>query len=109
MHTTAAQQIDTILEKVKLIPLPEEEDLFCLNVRESEGCWHVSGMVGPFARTIQDGQPFPVLCALPLSDVDFSSREEALDFAQKVHDILVERGKNPDGPTVHLLRNVREL
>lgn len=106
MDTTILQQIDWALEKVRSMALPENEDIFSLEIYGKEDCWQVSGIVGPFARRIEDGQPSPVMCMLPLYDLEFSSKEEALDFAQKVHDILVERGKGPEAGTSRLLGQI---
>lgn len=95
--------LENVLEKVRNMHLPEDEDLFSLEIRGKEGCWQVNGIVGPFARRIQDGEPYPVMCVLPFYDLEFSSREEGLNFARKVHDILVERGKGPEATTSRLL------
>jgi len=103
MSTTTTQSIEIVLEKIQCMPLPEDEDLFLLRIREEKNCWRVSGILGPFAHTISDGQPCPPLCTLPLSDLEFSSEEEALDFARKVQDFLIERGKHPEGSTEQLL------
>lgn len=85
------------------MPLPEDENLFSLEICVKEGCWQVKGIVGPFARRIHGEEPYPVLCVPPLYDLEFSSREEALNFARKVHDILVERDKGPEATTTRLL------
>lgn len=107
MHTPSThhvrQDVENILEKVRSMQLPDDEDLFSLEVREKRACWQVSGIVGPFARRIEDGEPYPVMCMLPLYDIEFSSKEEVLDFARKVHDVLVERGKQPEAITARLL------
>lgn len=87
------------------MPLPEEEKLFALHIDGSGSSWRVRGVVGPFAHVIPDGHPVPVMCPLHLSDAEFSSREEALDFAKEVHDALVERGKQPEVSTYHLLES----
>lgn len=98
-----AQHIEMALEKIRSMDLPEDEHVFDLNLHERNGVWDVTGVVGPYARTIPDGHPYPVLCMIHSMDLTFSSKEEALDYARKVHDILVERGKGPDAPTARLL------
>jgi hypothetical protein len=106
MYTTTSQQIDWALEKVRSMALPEDEDLFSLKIREKEGCWQVSGVVSPFAHRVEEGEPYPVMCLLPLYEVEFSSREEALDFTRKVNDILVKRGKEAEAFTSRLLGHI---
>ena len=103
MITTNAQHVERALEEIRHMPLPENEDIFSLEINEEEGFWQIHGVVGPFARRIQDGEPYPVMCMLPLHELEFSSRKEALDFVQKVHDVLIERGKTPEGTTTRLL------
>lgn len=105
MPSTSRQDIELVLEKIRQMPLPEDEHVFSLRLHEEGNGWRVRGVVGPFAHTVADGHPIPSLCMLPLSDLEFSSEKQALDFAHEIHDILLERGKGPDGPTFHLLGN----
>lgn len=97
------QNVERVLEEIRHMHLPENDDLFSLEIRGEEECWKITGIVDPFAHRIEDGDPYPVMCMLPLHDLEFSSKEEALDFARKIHDILVERGKRPEISTVRLL------
>ncbi len=104
MQTISQQNFtERVLEKIRVMPLPENEHVFSLHADEEKDHWRLGGVVGPFAHTIQDGEPFPTLCVLPLSELKFPTKEDALAFAKAVHDILEERGKGPDGPTFHLL------
>jgi len=100
---TTQQEIERVLEKVQIMSLPENEHIFDLHVHEENNIWFIGGCVGPYAHTIADGQPYPVLCPLPVSDLEFTSKEEALEFAQEVHDVLSERGLEPDASTFRLL------
>ena len=103
METSLQDQTERVLEKIRSMDLPEDEKVFSLDVDGKDNSWHVSGIVGPFAHTIQPGCPYPTSYPLHLSELAFSSEEEAIDFAKKVRDILVERGKRPIGPTCRLL------
>ncbi len=91
------------LEQIRSMDLPEDEHVFDLNLHEGNGEWDVTGVVGPFARRVEEREPYPVLCMIHSHNVKFPSKEGALDYARKVHDILVERGKSPDAPTARLL------
>src|SRR3990167_7957198 len=97
------QKRERILEGVRNMHIPEDKNVFTLNVQREEGYWYVSGSFDPFGHPILDGNPYPIPYELHLSDLKFPSREEALDFARKVHDVLVERGRNPEKTTVHFL------
>ena len=104
MQTTTQQhRTEKVLDEIRNMSLPENENVFSLHVDQEKDHWRVDGVVGPFAHTIIDGEPYPTLCVLHLSELQFPTREEALDFAQAVHDVLVERGRSPDGLTFHLL------
>jgi len=103
MPTATAQYIEMALEKIRTMELPEDERVFDLKLHERNEGWDVTGVVGPFARTIPEGHPYPVLCMIHSHNLVFSSKQEALDHARKVRDILVVRGKSPDAPTSRLL------
>ena len=103
MPIATIQHIETALEKIRCMKLPEDEHVFRLNLDERNGVWYVMGTVNTIAGTIPEGHPYPVLRMIHSHDLEFPSKEEALSYAQKVHDILVERGKSSDAQTARLL------
>ena len=102
MTAVNAKQIESALEEISRMPLPENETVFAIDLHEREGHWQVGAVISPFASASPD---YPSKCVLPTFDFDFLTREEALKYAQDVGNILVDRGKDPDGPTASLLES----
>jgi len=102
MPSANAQNIESALEDMRNVHLPDDVDLFALEIQEDHGIWEVVVIFDPFSHIIPDGHPYPASRDVPSPDLEFSSKEEALDFAQKLHDVLVERGKQPEGNTTYL-------
>lgn len=104
MPIASMKNIEAALEQIMSMPLPENEDVFSLEIHERNGVWEVDGVVDPFAHATPEGHPYSSsMCVLPTFDLEFPSREDALEYAQKLHDVLVGRGKQPEGPTTYLL------
>ncbi len=102
------EQIEAALEEIRNTPIPENITVFSIDINErGDKAYGVYISIDPFAHTTPEGGDYHLSQSLPFFDFQFPSEREALDYAKKVHDILIEKGMGPGGPTAYLIESAQ--